>query len=203
MPLITCTQCGAKVSDEFSYCFNCGNCLNAKERRVPSESRQGAVVGGFVGFLYGIYQAVQGYLTWFPSYMTYMISRISTQPSFASDPQLALSVVNVILYGGLVLSGPVFALLGYVLGKLFVKVKGRIPGSTIIRKSIVFGFILLTFTMLLNLGPSPTKGTVIVETSPLQSALQFVLYVSSFVVFPLLGWLYGYLLERRLKPREL
>ena len=178
-----------KVSGEFSYCFNCGNRLNVKERKAPSESRQGVIVGGFVGFLYGVYEAVQTYLTWFPSYMAYMTSRLSTQ----------LTVVTVI--SSLVLEGPAFALLGCVLGRVFVKVKGRIPGSTIIRKSIVFGLILLAFTWLPSLWPSSVKGAVIVEPTPLQAALTFAFYVSNFLVFPLLGWLFGYLLERRLKPK--
>ena len=76
MRTIVCDICGAKVSDQYSTCTKCGSIINKKRRRlvetdVPpktnrtrretplsehmtrSETRRGALIGGFVGFSYG------------------------------------------------------------------------------------------------------------------------------------------------------
>ena len=135
MPNVTCKKCSTTVSDEFSYCFNCGNLLVVNKTR--SEIREGAVIGGFVGFLFGIVGAVQFYfLVIIPE-----IRRLTFNPRFANLPPSAFQV----FYFGYVMAIPVVALLGCVLGVVFVRFRNHIPGHSTIRKSAIrryFVFII-------------------------------------------------------------
>lgn len=200
--MVYCKKCGAKVSDEFIYCTNCGNRFDAKlGRKIPSDTRQGALVGGLVGFLHGIVAAVQSYFIIFPLLMPLITKQVTSDPRFANNPQFLaefLSLFNTIMYVAVVLVVPIMALLSCVLGVLFVKFKEHIPGSSIIRKSVVFALILMAISIVPGL-PSfldPRASAIFgTEFFPLQMKS----YALTLVEYPLLGWLFGYLLERRLK----
>jgi hypothetical protein len=192
LPNVTCKKCGANVSDEFAYCTNCGNRLDAKGRKAPSETRQGAVVGGFVGLLYGIYTAVLDYFTVFPALASYMEQRLASE-GLVNGSYFTPGTLNAILYAALVMAVVFSALLGCAFGILFIKFRGHIPGNSIIRQSLGFSLILFAISFILNLGN--ILDAIGTDSFPMQMGLS----AFSLVAFVVLGWLFGNLLERRLK----
>jgi len=92
------------------------------------------------------------------------------------------------------------ALIGCILGAVFVKVKGHIPGSSITRKSIVFGFVLFAISFLLSL-PSLVNPRVSLLSGTALYVFRLESFAVTIVAYPLLGWLFGYLLQRRLTPK--
>lgn len=130
--------------------------------------------------------------------MPLITKQLASEPSFASNPQFILSLSNTIMYGALVMVVPIMMLLSCILGVLFVKFRDHIPGSSIIRKSVVFALVLLAISLVPTLSSFP--GVIFgAEFFPLQMES----YVLALVEYLLLGWLFGYLLERRLKSKEI
>ena len=196
MPNVSCKKCRANVSDEFSYCTNCGNRLDAEGRKASSETRQGAVVGAFVGFLYGIYDAILFYFITLPTILPIIAKVVASDPRFVSfSQQDLLSMVSTIMDIAAISLAPLSALFGCVLGIVFMKMRGHIPGSSIIRQSLVFSLVLFVISFILNLGN--ILDAIGSDSFPTQMGLS----AFGLVVFVLLGWLFGQLLERRLKPK--
>jgi len=183
LPEVTCKKCGSKLRDEFRYCFNCGNLLVVN--KTPSESRQGAVIGGFVGLLYGAFYTISWYIV-FPE-----VSAIlpKSAPTLFSSTHVLFAVA----------SPPTCGLFGAVLGVMFVKFRKHILGTSIIEKSVIFGFILMTISFILSLRPGMRVPSI--HFTAEQYTLGSVLVVANYVALPLLGWLFGYLLQRRLKSQ--
>jgi len=195
---IRCEKCGTIVSGQIRYCTNCGNRLVNLGGSIPGETQQGGKVGALVGFLHGCIAAGWTYFI-IPPTMSIMVRRMASDPFFASHQQSILTMFNTIFNVVVILLIPISAVLGYLFGILFLKIEGRIPGSSIIRKSIVFGFLLLAVTLVMSL------RYVFDLKSPAYYPELFPLQVEgwtiSLIEYPLLGWLFGYLLQRRLKPK--
>ncbi len=96
-------------------------------------------------------------------------------------------------------------IIGAVLGFLFVVFQKKLPGSTIIRKSVAFSLILLAIDFLIGISsffvPNRTGTLSEVAVAKLYS-LRLVSYGEILVEFPLLGYLFGYLLSRRLAHQK-
>ena len=165
-----------------------------------SETRQSAVVGGFVGFLYGMVTTVQTYFTTFPFFMAYMTRRVASNPTFASNLQSALNIINTAMYVSLLMITPMLAVLGYLVGILFVKFKGHLPGSSIIRKAVVFSLILFAISFIPTLR-SLLDPRVTAAFGAGFFPLRAESYALTLAEYLLFGWLFGYLLQRRLKPK--
>jgi hypothetical protein len=203
LSIITCKKCGARVSDD-SFCTNCG--ISAPGQKTPSETRQGAVVGALIGSLHGIASAILTYFVMFPLIMPLITKAIVSDRRVASDPRVVamlpelIRLVNTIMYVSLGLAIPFGAILGCMLGYLFVKVKNHIPGSSIIRKSMVVSVIWIGVSSLgVVISLLEPRTTVFLGTSML--TLQMKSFASTIVLYLLLGWLFGYLLDRRLKSK--
>ena len=152
-------------------------------RRTQSETRLGAIVGGFVGLLYGTVNAVNLYVV-FP--------RISAVLSRSASTFVGTTYVPFVV--GIPFA---FGLLGLVLGAIFVESRKHIPGSSIIDKSVAFSFILMAIAVILSWRPGAKMPAITIE----QITLGSIFFAANFAPFPLLGWLFGYLLQRRLKPK--
>lgn len=237
MRLISCKKCGAKVSNQYSYCTNCQAPLDAKDleeteysaiqpksrstlagwllspaeakrapkHKLPSDSRQGAVVGAFVGFIYGIVGATYAYFIILPFVWLVFTASLSSKLLESPKAPTVLPTVWNILVAVAVVGVPIMSVvMGTVFGVLFMAFRKKLPGRTIIRKSFVFSLILLAISLLVGLRsyliPSRTS---ILDKATLASmvSLQVLGWTLALVEFPLLGYLFGYLLNRRLKPR--
>jgi hypothetical protein len=132
--------------------------------------------------------------------MPVMIKELSSEPSLAGNAQFLLSLSNTVMYVALVMLVLIMMLFSCVIGVLFVKFKEHIPGSSITRKSVVFSLILLAISLAPGLRILLAPGTSAVYGSEF-FPLQMESYALTFVEYVVLGWLFGYLLERRLKPK--
>jgi hypothetical protein len=236
MRLISCKKCGAKVSNQYSYCTNCQALLNAKDLeetehsaiqpksrstlpgwllspveamreskyKLPSDTRQGAVVGAFVGFIYGIVGAAYAYFILIP--FVWLVLTASLSSKFLDSPKVlaALPTVRDILIAVVVVGVPIISVvMGTVSGVLFIAFRKKLPGRTIIRKSFAFSLILLAISLLIGLRSYLSPSVTILNKATLASMVSFQVlgWALALVEFPLLGYLFGYLLNRRLKPR--
>ncbi len=154
------------------------------------------MVGAFVGFLYGIYDAILFYFITLPTILPIIAKVVASDPRFVSfSQQDLLSMVSTIMYIAAISLAPLSALFGCVLGIAFMKMRGHIPGSSIIRQSLVFSLILFVISFILNLGN--ILDAIGSDSFPTQMGLS----AFGLVVFVPLGWLFGQLVERRLKPK--
>jgi hypothetical protein len=177
-----------------------------QKRKSPSEIRQGMVVGAFVGFLYGIVAALQFYFTMLPFILPLITRQLLSDPNIANNPEYVagmpgfLSLLNTMMYCAVVLIIPIEAVFGCMLGLLFVKCRNHIPCNSVIGKSVAFSIILVAISLVFGL-PSffnPKASTVFGANF---FPLQIQSYIVNIVTFPLLGLLFGYLLNRRLKSQ--
>ena len=92
------------------------------------------------------------------------------------------------------------ALLGCVLGVVFVKFRKHIPGHSTIRKSVVFALILVVISLVPRLfGILDPSAVVMFGTKIHPPQLEYNALTS--IEYLLFGWLFGYLLQRRLKSQ--
>ncbi len=148
---ITCKNCGAKVSDQYSFCSNCGASINTGALAglsVSNGTRQGALVGAFVGLIYGIINAVYAYFILLPAIMSALTALYIGSPEMLTLLPTLWSIVTTIVIVFVPIIGVVA---GVVAGVLFVALMRRIPGNSIIRRSVAFSLILLTISVLLGL----------------------------------------------------
>jgi len=121
-----------------------------------------------------------------------------------SPEALVLPTVWNIMIAVVVVFVPIMTVIaGTILGVLFIALRQRLPGSTIMRKSVAFSLILVAIDFLFigltrffrpnNMTNVFDKGTLAVFYS-----LQVVSYAVILVEFPLLGCLFGYLLSGRI-----
>lgn len=175
--------------------------------KVSSDSRQGALVGAFVGLIHGIVVAIVFYFVLFPVIMPLVTKQLENNPRFASDPRFisalprVLSILSTIMSVSVVLFVPIGALFGCVLGVLFVKFRRHIPSSSIVRKSMVVAFILVTISFLGILRNLLVPTTTIVFGADFFPS-QLKSFALTLIEFPLLGWLFGYLLTRKLGRKQ-
>ncbi|MGA8903798.1 MAG: hypothetical protein WB661_02180 [Candidatus Bathyarchaeia archaeon] len=230
MRFISCKKCGARVSNQYSYCTNCQAPFNPKDleeteysaiqpklrsplagwllspveakrgtKYKPTDTRQGALVGAFIGFISGVYAATIAYFIilrfiW-PALTATMIQSLG----------MTLPTLWNILIAAVVIAVPITSVvMGTLFGVLFIVFRERLAGRTTIRKSVAFSLILCLISFLIGLRSyiSPSR-TSILNNATLASlrSLQVLGWALSPVEFTLLGYLFGYLLNRRLKPR--
>lgn len=230
MRLISCKKCGARISNQYSYCTNCQALLSAKDlqepeysaieqkyrsplagwllspvetkrgtKYKPTDTRQGALVGAFIGFISGIYAATIAYFIFLR-----FIWPVLT-PTIIQSLAMTLPTLRGILIAAVVIAVPITSVvMGTILGVLFIVFREKLPGRTIIHKSILFSLILCLISFLVGLrsyvSPSRTSFLNNATLASLRS-LQVLWWALSPVEFTLLGYLFGYLLNRRLKPR--
>lgn len=225
LSVITCKRCGEKVSDQYSYCTNCQAPLTkeakALETRIgrppkvrkwflspldtkrkpkhqlPNATRQGILVGAMVGAIDGVVNTVVFYFAYFPLIMDALTKQLTSR--YATIIPKALSMVDTIFRVSILIAAPLIgALLGCVLGFLFVTFRKRIPGRSIVRKSLFVATILValpSLNLLHSLLDPAARFVLGIDFLPLQLE-GFTMVV---IMYPLLGYLFGYLLQRRLK----
>jgi len=135
--------------------------------------------------------------------MPIIIKQLMSDPRFTSNPLLAAqfpSLLSTIMSVAMVVVVLMIALFSCVLGVLFVKFRQHIPGSSIIRKSMVFPFILMAISFILTLRSLLDPRAIAMFGTSL-FPLQIESSELALVEYLLFGWLFGYLLERRLKPK--
>jgi len=165
------------------------------------ERRQGAVTGAFVGFIQGIVVAGFGFIVL--SMMQSQLTAFMVQangPTILSllptiwDATVAVVVVSCIIFGVIV---------GAVLGVVFVAFRKKIPGSSLTRKSVAFSLIFSAISLLIILRSflDPRTNAVLATTLAPLIPLRLAFFVFPLVECPALGYLFGYLLERRLKAK--
>lgn len=247
MALISCKGCGAKISDEYSYCTNCLTSLEkesaspaaakngivrikaeasiveapgdqaalhpglmdwlltplnvertelSRRTKMLSETHQGAVSGAYVGLAHGIVSASVGiiFLSLLEPELTSFLAQEVGPRMLSELPTLWITAIAL-----LIVFVPIIGVIsGIVLGIVFVAFKAKIPGSSIIRKSVVFSLILCMIGFLigsLDLRRVSMVRTVLPSFYPLWETLNLVQY-------PVFGYLFGYLLQRRLKTQH-
>ena len=171
-----------------------------ERHKGPSITRQAALVGGIIGVIHGVVVAVQFNLM-LPVIIPLLPAIISSDPRYAdlrgTLPKI-MSLVTPILSVVALVAILLGALMGCVLGVLFVSLRDHIPGSSILRKSLVFSLILLTISFILSLRSLVFYGMVAtIQTVFLRLRLE--MYATMLIEFPLLGCLFGFLLDRKLK----
>ena len=95
---------------------------------------------------------------------------------------------------------PIFqAVMGAVLGFIFVVAMKKIPGKSVIQKSLVFSLILAG----ISICSSIVTYLRPYSTFPIPTELTVLSFVVPLVEYPLLGWLFGFVLQRKLKSIKL
>lgn len=89
--------------------------------------------------------------------------------------------------------------MGCVLGFLFVSFKDHIPGSSVVRKSLVFSLILLAISSIFSLRGFFDPNVAKMFGSNAFFHIQMASYAIALIEYPLIGCLFGYLLDQRLK----
>jgi len=169
----------------------------------PRITRQAALVGGLVGVVHGLITAIEFQLILLPVFMTTIPIMLKSNPRFA-DPRFVanlpkvLSMLNTIFTILTVAIVPFGALIGCVAGVLFVSLREHIPGSSLVRKSLVFSLILVAIAFIFNL-----RGVLEPDAhatfGPQFFQVQLRMFVITLLEYPLIGCLFGFLLERKLK----
>ena len=172
----------------------------------PSITRQGALIGGVVGVVHGLMTAIEFQLILLPVFMTTIPTMLKSNPRFAADPRFAatfpkaLSLFNTILAVITVAIVPIGALIGCVAGVLFVSLREHIPGSSLVRKSLVFSLFLVVIAFVFSLR-SILDPTTYATFGSQFFQVQVKTFVFIVLEYPLIGCLFGYLLNRRLKQK--
>jgi xanthosine utilization system XapX-like protein len=146
--------------------------------------RDAALIGGLTGLLHGILNAFELQYLLLPMIMPIVTSQILERNPNASTmlPTVWNTLMSIILFFVVAFS----LVIGIVLGIVFVSLKERIPGSSTILKSLTFSLILLAVQLVSGLGTLSIAAY-------LSTAINLDLI--SIVEFPLLGLLFGCLLE--------
>ncbi len=168
------------------------------KHKLPSDTRQGALVGAFVGLISGIVTATYAYFMVLPFVWSALTARMIESP----EALVALSTIWNTFMIVVVVGVPIIdAIMGAVLGVLFVVFRKKLPGSTIIRKSVAFSLILIAIYVLIGLRSyfSPNRISILDKaTLATFHSMQVASHALILIEFPLLGCLFGYLLARRL-----
>jgi len=182
---------------------------------LKSVLRQGALIGAFIGFLYGVVADIEYYVIMLPMFLKFVLSMITSDPRFAANPKLPEvinMVTNITYYIGLIVL-PLGAVIGCVLGVVFVALMQKIPGRTTVRKAVFFSMVLFAVTngysMLRNLlGYENSPEVARVMSTPQSSlfmrtmtTMMFPLLAVNLLAFLSLGFLFGYLLDRKLRAK--
>jgi hypothetical protein len=152
--------------------------------------RQGAYVGAFIGLISGIIE-ISIILIGSPL-IKLAVTEYLTQQS-PSALSLLPALWNRVLANSIVIVLIVATIAGGVAGVLFVAFMKRIPGRSTIRKSVFFSFSLLALSLLTAIPRYVDPKTI--------SSITAASVALALIEYPLLGCLFGYLLNRRLKPR--
>ena len=113
------------------------------------------------------------------------------------------SLWNIVFAVVIVVTPIVGVILGAVLGVVFMAFRNRIPGSTIMRKSLVFSLCFIVLSLLLALRDYFNfSGRAIYAAVPSFVSLEWISLAFTFVEYPVLGCLFGYLLQRRLRKNK-
>jgi hypothetical protein len=159
------------------------------------------VTGVFVGFIQGLVIAGFGFTVLYmmqPQLAAFMVQEngptiLNLLPTIW-DATVAVVVVSCVIFG---------VVMGAVLGVIFVAFRKKIPGSSLTRKSVVYSLIFSAISLLIVLRSfldARTNAALAATLAPL-IPLRLAFFVFPLVEYPALGYLFGYLLERRLKAK--
>ncbi len=168
-----------------------------------SETRDGALIGAFVGCIQGIISAI--YLAKiFPPMIAVMMRALTAQMAQQSPEVLRFfpGFLHFLMEVVIVASPIIGVIMGCALGVLFVALRKKIPGSSIIRKSVAFSLILVAISAIgevLNLF-NPT-GQMLILTNSTFRVLMLTGFALVVIEYPILGFIFGYLLNRRLRAK--
>ena len=197
-------QKSRRAKEEFHERTTSRNVVMVEGRKTSNVTRQGALVGGTVGAIHGVVLSLQLNFIILPVLIPFVPMIVSSDPRLAdlggSLPTM-MSWITPILTAISILDIPIGALTGCVLGVVFVSLREHIPGSSTLRKSLVFSLILFTIYFILSLRQflSPLLQNETLRAVAFRLHLE--MYVTTLIEFPVLGYLFGFLLERKLKPK--
>jgi len=145
--------------------------MSVGDRRSSRRRSNAMWCGAFVGCIYGVVQFANYYL------------HLSMSPILLDSQRLLIGAV------GTVLLVPLLAVVGAILGAVFLRFEERIPSKSTLGKSLVFSLILMALLIIPRLGPL----TLYIA---LHSAGLW--YLALFLVeYLLLGCLFAYMLNRK------
>jgi len=148
---------------------------------VSRETRDAIVIGLLVGFLTGLIRTLEGHFIFIP------FIAVTNDPRIVLFSMAETEEVNNALWIGLIQ--------GCILGFLFSIFKKRIPGKTTIRKALVYALILTLIELAQTLSAMnlPILIAAYGSSYPLVTVVTFVHLI---VVNPILGFIFGYTLNR-------
>lgn len=158
---------------------------------ISRETGDAVVIGILVGFLHGLVIALEGNFIFVPLATERFLSGVS-------ETQLALWNMMVAAELGRALTFGVIE--GGVLGFLFNILKQRIPGSSTIRKAVVFAVILTVIQVAMNISAAPDPSAIS-KYGSYYSLVMAVTFTNSIIVNPILGFVFGYTLNRTSKTK--
>jgi hypothetical protein len=162
-----------------------------RRNRISSETSTAVLIGLFVGFLHAMILTLENSVILFP---------LLTQQQFGVTSELFDWSITVAEEAGNTLVVGIIG--GCVLGYLFATLKTRIPGSTTIRKAVVFSLILTLIEVLLRVSPIFDSALLLSSYGNSYTLMIAATSVNLIVLNPILGFLFGYMLDRTPKPKK-
>lgn len=174
------------------------------------------MVGAFIGFLYGVVGAILYYVVMLPFLMKLFPLILTNESRFAANPRVPEFVnllTNIMYYVGLLIV-PVEAIIGCVFGVIFVALKDKIPGRTTIHKAVLYSLVLFAVQIIYSTLRALSAYWISPEIARLMNTPQVVslikttdatlpvpVYAITLATHLSLGFLFGYLLDRRLSAK--
>jgi CBS domain containing-hemolysin-like protein len=176
-----------------------GSKREQKRKRVTG-TRQGAKIGALVGLVQGILNTSVGLVALYVMQprLIALIVQVEGSRALAVFPTLWNLMLIVLIIGVPIVS----ILMGAAVGYLFVVFQHRIPGRSIIRKSLTVSLIFVAVSLLWNLRNllDPRRMALMQAFWGTSVLLQYG-FVYPLIEAPALGYLFGYLLQRKIRAK--
>jgi len=154
------------------------------------------IVGAAVGLIHGIYVTIFAITLILPLIKPILLAESARR--FGSRGVDFLNMIWNMTITFVIIGEPIFGVaIGAVIGYLFAVFVKRIPGKSLIQKSLFISLVLMGFS----------ASTILIDyfrPRPQWSMPVGVLGLSFLVIFeyPLIGCLFGFLLQRKLKATK-